>query len=161
MFSTNTEEPFCSSVVLKTIFLRISFSSAAPGGADFHSPYTSDNSDEGNYVQAEKAGYTIARGYDDYKAKAAGSDKMLLLEKNPNSDHYLSYAIDRKEGELSLADITEAAIDFMMKDPKKGFFMMMEGGRIDQACHSNDPGAYVQEMFDFDKAIARLLIKFP
>ena len=123
------------------------------GGADFHSPYTSDNSDEGNYVQAEKAGYTIARGYNDYKAKAAGSDKMLLLEKNPNSDHYLSYAIDRKEGEMSLADITEAAIDFMMKDPRKGFFMMMEGGRIDQACHANDPGTYIQEMLDFDKAI--------
>ena len=54
---------------------------------------------------------------------------------------------------MSLAEITEAAIDFMMKEPKKGFFMMMEGGRIDQACHANDPGAYIQEMLDFDEAI--------
>lgn len=122
-------------------------------GADFHTPFTNNNSDEGNYVQAEKAGYTIARGYADYQAKAATSNKMLLLEKNPNSDHYLSYAIDRTEDELSLKEITQAAIDFMMKDSKKGFFMMMEGGRIDNACHANDPGAYIQEMLDFDEAI--------
>jgi len=123
------------------------------GGADFHTPYTKENSDEGNYIQAENAGYTIARGYSDYKEKAAGAKKMLLLEKNPNSDHYLSYAIDRKEGEMTLSEITQAAIDFMMKDPKKGFFMMMEGGKIDQACHGNDAATFIQETIDFDNAI--------
>ena len=90
------------------------------GGADFHSPYTDDNSDEGNYVQAEKAGYTIVHGYDEYKQKAASNDKIILFDKEPNSDHYLSYAIDRKDDDLKLSEITEAAIDFMMKDPKKG-----------------------------------------
>jgi alkaline phosphatase len=29
----------------------------------------------------------------------------------------------------------------------------MEGGRIDNACHANDPGTYIQEMIDFDEAI--------
>ena len=123
------------------------------GGCDFHTPFTEDNADEGNYVQAEKAGYTIAHGYEDYKAKAKDSDKMLLLEQNPNSDHYLTFAIDRKGGELTLPEITAAAIDFMMKDPKKGFFMMMEGGRIDQACHGNDAATVIQETIDFDNAI--------
>ena len=123
------------------------------GGADFHTPFTKDNSDEGNYIQAEKAGYTIARGYSDYTSKASGANKMLLLEKNPNSDHYLSYAIDRKEGEMTLSEITTAAIDFMMKDPKKGFFMMMEGGKIDMACHGNDAATTIQETIDFDNAI--------
>jgi len=123
------------------------------GGADFHTPYTKENSDEGNYIQAENAGYTIARGYSDYKEKAADAKKMLLLEKNPNNDHYLSYAIDRKEGEMTLSEITQAAIDFMMKDPKKGFFMMMEGGKIDQACHGNDAATFIQETIDFDNAI--------
>jgi alkaline phosphatase len=122
-------------------------------GADFHTPFTKDNSDEGNYVQAEKAGYTIVRGYADYKAKAKDSDKILMLEQNPKSDHYLSFAIDRNENEMTLPQITEAAIDFMMKDPKKGFFMMMEGGRIDQACHGNDAATTIQETIDFDNAI--------
>ena len=123
------------------------------GGADFHTPFTKDNSDEGNYVQAENAGYTIVHGYDEYKQKAATTDKIILFDKEPKSNHYLSYAIDRKKNDLKLSEITEAAIDFMMKDPKKGFFMMMEGGRIDQACHANDPGTYIREMLDFDEAI--------
>lgn len=123
------------------------------GGCDFHTPFTDDNSDEGNYVQAEKAGYTIAHGYDEYKSKADDADKMILFEKNPNSDHYLTFAIDRRADELTLSEITTAAIDFMMKDPKKGFFMMMEGGRIDQACHGNDAATVIQETIDFDNAI--------
>lgn len=122
-------------------------------GADFHTPFTKDNSDEGNYVQAEKAGYTIVRGYDGYVEKAKSSDKILMLEKNPKSDHYLSFAIDRNENEMTLSQITTAAIDFMMKDPKKGFFMMMEGGRIDNAGHGNDAATVIQETIDFDEAI--------
>ena len=122
-------------------------------GADFHTPFTKDNSDEGNYVQAEKAGYTIVRGYDGYVEKAKSSDKILMLEKNPKSDHYLSFAIDRNEDEMTLAQITTAAIDFMMKEPKKGFFMMMEGGRIDNAGHGNDAATVIQETIDFDEAI--------
>jgi len=123
------------------------------GGAQFRQPTARDDSDEGNYVQAEKAGYTVVRGYDEYKEKAASTDKIILFDKQPKSDNALAYAIDRKEGDLKLSEITEAAIDYMMKDPKKGFFMMMEGGRIDNACHANDPGAYIQEMLDFDEAI--------
>ena len=122
-------------------------------GADFHTPFTKDNSDEGNYVQAEKAGYTIVRGYDGYVEKAKSSDKILMLEKNPKSDHYLSFAIDRNEDEMTLPQITTAAIDFMMKEPKKGFFMMMEGGRIDNAGHGNDAATVIQETIDFDEAI--------
>ena len=122
-------------------------------GADFHTPFTKDNSDEGNYVQAEKAGYTIVRGYDGYVSNAKSSDKILMLEKNPKSDHYLSFAIDRNEDEMTLSQITTAAIDFMMKDPKKGFFMMMEGGRIDNAGHGNDAATVIQETIDFDEAI--------
>ena len=122
-------------------------------GADFHTPFTKDNSDEGNYVQAEKAGYTIVRGYDGYKENAKSSDKILMLEKNPKSDHYLSFAIDRNEDEMTLAQITTAAIDFMMKEPKKGFFMMMEGGRIDNAGHGNDAATVIQETLVFDEAI--------
>ena len=55
----------------------------------------------------------------------------------------LPYAIDRKEGDLTLAQITESAIDFLTKDNKKGFFLMVEGGKIDWACHANDAATAV------------------
>jgi len=123
------------------------------GGAQFRQPEARNDEDQDNYVKADKAGYTVVRGYDEYKEKAATTDKIILFDKEAKSDNALAYSIDQKEGDLKLAQITEAAIDFMMKDPKKGFFMMMEGGRIDNACHANDAGAYIREMLDFDEAI--------
>lgn len=128
------------------------------GGSDFHTPFQRGIDDEGNYVQAEKAGYYIAHGYDEYKANR-NNGKMILLDKNPEPDHYLPFAIDRKDDDLTLEEITTAAIDFMMKDPKKGFFMMMEGGKIDQACHGNDAATAIQEVIDFDNAI-KIAIEF-
>ena len=41
------------------------------------------------------------------------------------------YAIDRQEGDLTLAEITESAISFLTKGSNKGFFLMVEGGKID------------------------------
>jgi alkaline phosphatase len=41
------------------------------GGAEFRQPATRNDDDQDNYVKAEKAGYTVVRGYDEYKQKAA------------------------------------------------------------------------------------------
>ncbi len=124
------------------------------GGADFHTPYAKDNSDEGNYVQAEKAGYTILHGYAEYENGGRANDKVILFDTDPAEDHYCKFAVDRRDdSQLGLEQITAAAIDFMMKDSKKGFFMMMEGGKIDQACHGNDAATAVKEIIDFDNAI--------
>jgi alkaline phosphatase len=40
-----------------------------------------------------------------------------------------------------------------MKDNKKGFFMMMEGGKIDHSGHGNDAASTIQEVIGFDNAI--------
>ena len=51
---------------------------------------------------------------------------------------------------------TKFAIDFLMNHRtgrKKGFFLMVEGARIDKSCHKNDFPSAVKEMLDFDKAI--------
>ena len=86
----------------------------------------------------EEAGYTVARGYNDYKAKAAKAEKMILIQEEGANPSCLPYAIDRKENDLTLAQITESAIDFLTKGNNKGFFLMVEGGKIDWACHAND-----------------------
>ena len=53
------------------------------------------------------------------------------------------------------------AMDFLKdhSNRKKGFFLMVEGARIDKACHANQFESMVKEMLDFDKAIAEA-IKF-
>ena len=53
------------------------------------------------------------------------------------------------------------AMDFLKdhSNRKRGFFLMVEGARIDKACHANQFESMVKEMLDFDKAIAEA-IKF-
>lgn len=101
----------------------------------------------------EDAGYTIARGLDEYKAKAADAKRMVLIQKEGAEPSCLPYAIDREAGDLTLPEITESAVSFLTKGNRKGFFLMVEGGKIDWACHSNDPATTFEEVIDLDNAV--------
>ena len=127
-------------------------------GSDFTIP-TDPEYPNGNtlYEEANSKGFTIARGYAEYQDKAANAKKMILLqsEEASKADRYsIPYALDRKDGDLTLTDITRAGIDFLMKKQgeKNGFFMMIEGGKIDWACHANDL-AFIPELIDMDNAV--------
>ncbi|WP_205623755.1 alkaline phosphatase [Desulfogranum japonicum] len=68
---------------------------------------------------------------------------------------HMPYEIDREnkfQDCPSIADMTQAAIDVLSKN-KDGFFMMIEGGRIDHAAHANDPTGVIYDTIAFDKAI--------
>ena len=56
-----------------------------------------------------------------------------------------------------LADITKASIDKMVSSSPKGFFLMVEGAKIDYAGHSDCFPASVIEQLGFDLAIAEAL----
>ncbi len=126
-------------------------------GSDFKIPVDEKNpKSECLYDMAGKNGYTIARGYEDYLKKSKKADKMILLQTEEASKidrSCIPYAIDRKEGDLTLEQITKSAIDFMSKDLDKGFFLMIEGGKIDWACHANDAATAFHEIEDFDNSI--------
>ncbi|MEG1563040.1 MAG: alkaline phosphatase [Bacteroides sp.] len=124
-------------------------------GAGFLKPTTTADKNEAPSIfpLIEGAGYVIARGYADFKAKAPKANKMVLIQKEGASAASLPYAIDSKEGDLTLAQITESAISFLTKGNNKGFFLMVEGGQIDWACHSNDAATVFKEVKDMDNAI--------
>ena len=124
-------------------------------GGGFLKPTTTADKQEAPSIFPiiEEAGYTIARGLDEYKAKAGDAKKMVLIQKEGAEPSCLPYAIDRQEGDLTLAEITESAISFLTKGNKKGFFLMVEGGKIDWACHGNDPATAFEEVIDMDNAI--------
>lgn len=128
-------------------------------GSDFIDPNNKDNKDgnsENLYTMAEKNGYTIARGYKDYLKKCKKADKMILFQSEKASEKNrtaIPYAIDRTKDDLTLADITRSAINFLSKDLSKGFFLMVEGGKIDWACHSNDAATAFHEVADMDEAV--------
>ena len=124
------------------------------GGGFLRPTMTVDKKDAPNiFPIIEKAGYTIAKGLDEYKVKAANANKIVLIQQEGANSSCLPYAIDRKEGDLTLSEITKGAIDFLTKENDKGFFLMVEGGKIDWACHSNDLATVFEEIKDLDDAV--------
>jgi alkaline phosphatase len=66
---------------------------------------------------------------------------------------HMSYELDRNATqEPSLAEMTEVAIDILSKN-SEGFFLMVEGGRIDHASHANDAATTVADTKAFDDAV--------
>ena len=123
--------------------------------ADYHfyaggDPICSDSERAQLYKDAEAQGYAIARGYADYKGKRNAA-KMMLYQKSVATQ--IPYTIDRTADDLTLAQITEAGIDFLSKKSKKGFFFMVEGGKIDYASHDDDAATMMHEVMDFNAAI--------
>ena len=126
------------------------------GASDFNKPENPDGGPD-LYEQAKQNGFTIVRGYKEYQKKAKKAEKMILFQPEEASKverGSIPFALDRTKDDLSLQDITRAAINFLMKkqDQKNGFFLMVEGGKIDWGCHSNDP-VFITELIDMDNAV--------
>ena len=99
------------------------------------------------YALAQEAGYTVCRSEAAVRALKPGSGNVIAL----GSDGYLPFAIDSGGTGLRLPDFTKQAIELL--DNPQGFFIMVEGGAIDTACHSNDAGAAILDTLEFDHAV--------
>ncbi|MDQ0491949.1 alkaline phosphatase [Paenibacillus brasilensis] len=65
----------------------------------------------------------------------------------------LAYDLDRDASkEPSLAEMTSKAIDILSKNDK-GFFLMVEGSKVDWAAHANDPTGIISDVLSFDDAV--------
>ena len=126
------------------------------GGGGFQRPINKDDASAPNlYDLCKKNGYTLVGSYAEAQ-KNIKKRKLLLVPQtdldNPNKGaEALPYAIDQKEGDLTLAQIVDIAIQHLSKHDR--FFMMAEGGKIDYAGHGNDGATNIHEVIDFDRAI--------
>ncbi|MBN2050292.1 MAG: alkaline phosphatase [Spirochaetales bacterium] len=102
---------------------------------------------------ARAAGYTYVNDTAAFKALRPGAGKVLAINPALQDSAAMYYEIDRKPGDLSLADFTGKAIELL--DNEEGFFIMVEGGKIDWACHANDAAASIKDTLAFDAAIAK------
>ncbi len=72
---------------------------------------------------------------------------------------HMTYDLDRDPGsEPSLADMTTKAMDILGKNPD-GYFLMVEGGRIDHALHETNAQRALQDTVAFDDAIKTAIDK--
>lgn len=69
----------------------------------------------------------------------------------------LSYEIDRDSSKQpSLAEMTKKAIDTLSKN-ENGFFLLVEGSKVDWASHANDPIGIISDTLAYDEAVKAAL----
>lgn len=108
--------------------------------------------DKVNAIEAaRKAGYVVVNDADGFKALKPGK-KVLFMNPRLQDSKAMAYAMDNAPGDVTLADLTAKGIELL--DNKKGFFMMVEGGKIDWACHANDAVASIKDTLAFEVAVA-------
>jgi alkaline phosphatase len=94
-------------------------------------------------AQLARQGYKVIRGFDKFKA-AKKLERLVCVQQ-------FDFAIDAKDKAPSLSETLSKTIDLL--DGDQGFFIMLEGARIDWACHNNDIAAAIKEVVDFDNAV--------
>jgi alkaline phosphatase len=75
-----------------------------------------------------------------------------LQEKRSGDASAAPYQVPLTQTVPSLEEMTEAALNVLDEDPN-GLFLMIEGGAVDWASHSNESGRLIEEMNDFNKSI--------
>ncbi|MDA3884934.1 MAG: alkaline phosphatase [Candidatus Delongbacteria bacterium] len=85
------------------------------------------------------------------------SEKVWAYNHTTDYSKALYYEIDRPKDHIKLSEFTKFGIEHLTN--KKGFFMMVEGGKIDWASHGNDGASMVQDLLEFDRSIAEA-VKF-
>ncbi len=100
--------------------------------------------------EAVPLGWTVVTNESELVALDPATTERLL---GIFASSHMSYELDRDHAaEPSLAEMIETAIDVLSKD-EDGFFLMVEGGRIDHADHSRDYKRGVVDTLAFDDAV--------
>ncbi|KAL8810335.1 MAG: hypothetical protein Q9200_002655 [Gallowayella weberi] len=136
------------------------------GGRCHFLPNTTDGScrdDARDVVDlAKKNGFSYVSDRKGFDGLNFGTGvKLPLLGLFADTD--IPYEVDRRNMNdvyPSLDEMARTALTALheaTEDSDKGFFLMIEGSRIDHAGHGNDPVAQVHEVLAYDKAFASVL----
>ena len=109
-------------------------------------------------AELQARGYNAASDFTSFNA--AGTDKPLIgLFDQALAEGHMPYELDRIPADVpSLAQMTSKSIDILSKNPN-GYFLMVEGGRIDHALHGNNAKRALADTIAFDDAIKAALGK--
>lgn len=118
---------------------------ARKDGTDLTARFLAQHPD--NRLIVDRAGFDAVR-------QNPGNAVLGLFEPS-----HMQYEADRaadRAGEPSLAEMTSFAIEQLNKD-RDGFFLMVEGGRVDHAHHAGNAARALEDTIAFDAAIAAAL----
>jgi alkaline phosphatase len=139
------------------------------GGLNHFTPYSASNTKgraDGRDLTAELAGLNYTFATTKAAMLAAPNDKKFLGLYSKTS--HLEYDLDRIAQvaagtgngvtQPSLAEMTTKSMDILSQNPN-GYFLMVEGGRIDHALHSTIAKKALQDTVAFDNAIKAAIDK--
>lgn len=106
---------------------------------------------------AKQNGYKVANTKEAISALSKNDGKVIAVNQVLAADEAMPYDIDRADNDLNLADYTKKGIELL--DNPNGFFMMVEGGKIDWACHANDAASTISDTVALDDSVKEA-IKF-
>lgn len=101
------------------------------------------------YAYCEKKGYQIVTSRAAFLALKPGCGKILTKFVNGPLDYTID--VTPETNQPTLAELTAKAIEVL--DGDAGFFMMVEGGRIDWAGHANDAATNLRDVLALDSAV--------
>lgn len=128
------------------------------GVADPEYPQRTGVRTDGRNLVAELGdrGYDFAWNQQQLAAlEGSSANRVLGLFEPSHMQFELRRQLD-PGGEPSLAEMTATAIRILSRDAD-GYFLLVEGGRIDHALHGNNVEAAISETLMFDRAVATAL----
>jgi len=151
-----TPGAFYTHVPHRSMFYEIGKDLAESGyqfaaGASLRGTKDKDGNDNGLMDLFKKNNVAVSYGLDGIDKKA--KKQLVLSPFHDKMSNEVGLAVDSLENALTLPEMTQACLDHLMRTNPKKFFMMVEGGSIDHNGHSNDGGASVREVKNFDNAL--------
>ena len=148
---------------------------ATPAAFSSHVPSRKDYDSISEQQVYQEIDVMLGAGSDYFAAKRGDNEDLIAEIKNLGYDYVttrsqllsstgnklwglfdpvaLSYDFDRDVAvQPSLAEMTQKAIDVLKKD-QDGFFLMVEGSKVDWASHANDPIGVISDTLAFDAAV--------
>lgn len=136
------------------------------GISKYWTPYNATSNSAGRpdgrdlVAELQGKGYTYVKDFTTLNAvPTTAGTKLIGLFDQAKAQGHMSYESDRDPAqEPSLSQMTTKAIDILSKN-SKGFFLMVEGGRIDHALHETNAARAIADTIAFDDAIQAAIDK--
>ncbi len=119
-------------------------------GGGLLKPTGSDKDKTSLYDLAAQAGYDVVMTQAEAEKVTAGP--VLIIDEHLADSDAFAYENDRTDGMWALSDYVSKGIQVLDNDT--GFFLMVEGGKIDWACHANDAGSTIADTLALSDAVA-------
>lgn len=118
-------------------------------GGGFRNPTGRAKNQKSLLDVARERGYRVTAAKEAFLSLKPGAKTIAINPKLRAGS--MPFVIDGDPANISLSDFVRKGIDLL--ENERGFFMLVEGGNIDVACHANDAAAAIFETAALDRAL--------